>query len=506
MKKTRLLALLLVAVLALSTFVGCAKPKDDPNKLTIFMHKGSWGAMRPEWVIYGPDGGAEAKTGIKLEGTANTTATDHAQQFSIMLTNTPLPDIIVGTKSEINKAASEGAMIPLDDLINQYAPNIKKFLDANPWAKAGTVASDGKLYMIPSSFQGVPSMGFFIRKDWLDKLGLAVPTTLDEYYKVLKAFREKDPNGNGQKDEIPYLYRDKGVDGLIQLWGAYNGFYAFGDNKVFHGKTTIEYKNAITDLAKWYKEGLIDPEIFTRGSKARDILLDNNTGGSTMDWFSSTAVFNHLSSKIPGFEWIAIAPPADVNGEVKQIFARQQLQGDGWGISRDNKKIETTMKYFDFWFTEEGTRLYAYGIENIDYTMVDGKPVPTDAVTKAKDGPPTYMRNRGQNEIGAQMQIDAEIAIMNDYAKTGYKLYNDNNYCVPQFPKLSYTKAEEDIIAEKQTSIDAYLLQKAQEWLMGTKDINAEWDSYIAELDKMGMTELLGAQQAAYDRYLATMK
>lgn len=146
-------------------------------------------------------------------------------EFNIMLTNSPLPDIVQGDKNRINESAVEGAFIPLDELIDQYAPNIKRVLEEHPEYVAGSAASDGKLYFIPNLYEGRASMGFYIRKDWLDRLGLSIPTTVDELYEVLKAFREQDPNGNGRKDEVPYFYRDKSIDGLIQLWGAYNDWH-----------------------------------------------------------------------------------------------------------------------------------------------------------------------------------------------------------------------------------------------------------------------------------------
>ena len=143
-------------------------------------------------------------------------------------------------------------------------------------------------------------MGFYIRKDWLDRLGLSVPTTVDELYAVLKAFREQDPNGNGRKDEVPYFYRGMNVDGLIQLWGAYNDWHVDENGRVVHGKTEEAYRNAMRELAKWYREGLIDQEIYSRGSYSREQLLGDNLGGMTHDWLGSTGTFNKYASWIAG--------------------------------------------------------------------------------------------------------------------------------------------------------------------------------------------------------------
>ena len=517
MKKGKLLTSIAAAALSLTMLAGCGgggngttgmkvepgegtKVTKDPLELTIFLHRGALGAFDYDKMTIFQK--AFDDTNIKLKGTASGSNTDAQQEFNIMLTNQPLPDIIQGNKNDINKNAVEGALIPLEDLIKEYAPNIQKVFDEHPEYIAGSVASDGKLYYIPSLYEGKPSMGFYIRQDWLDKLGLETPTTLDEYYNVLKAFREQDPNGNGKKDEVPYFYRDKGVDGLIQLWNAYNGWHVGADGKVVHGKTEAEYKTAMKELAKWYKEGLIDQEIYSRGSQAREQLLGDNLGGSTHDWFSSTGSFNKYASTIDGFKWVAFAPPADVNGKVKEIFGRQELRDMGWGISRDNQYPVETIKYFDWWFSEAGRRAYAYGIEGVDYTMVNGEPQYTEQLLNVEGGVPMYMRDHGQLEYGAPMSIQAEIDAMTPEAKEGFALYNDNPDWYPEeFPALSYTTEEERIIKDKGTAIDTLITERQQEWLMGTKDIDATWDQYQADLKSMGYEEYQKAQQDAYDRY-----
>jgi len=500
----RTLAQLWYVVESLGKVVSIHRSETAPLELTAFIHKGAWGALNPKWVIFGRDGGAASMTNVDLKGTANNNSTDSAQEFSLMMANFPLPDIIHGSKTQLNQAATmDEALIPLNDLItDEYAPNIKKFFEENPEAWSGSIADDGNLYYIPNSFEGTPSTGFFIRKDWLDKLGLAVPTTVDEYYEVLKAFREQDPNGNGLKDEIPYFDRNASIDGLTQLFGAHDYWYVSDDGIVGYGKATEEHKNAMKNLAKWYAEGLIDPEIYMRGQRSRDILLGDNLGGATHDWFSSTSAFNILSSHIDGFEIVAIVPPADIYGNVKTNFSRQMLSGEGWGISVDNRYAIETIKYFDFWFSEQGQRLYSYGIEGVDYNMVDGEPVFTDVVLNAPDGAPTYLRNRGQCEIGARMSLEAELAVMNPIGREGFMMYEENGYSMPSIPRMSYTANEEKTIRSNGDVIFNYTRQMEMDWLFGTVDIDATWDEYLRNLDDMGYQEMLNAQQSAYDRYL----
>lgn len=525
MKKGKLLTSIAAAALSLTMLAGCngsgttdtsnLQMKMEPGEgskvtaeeldLTIFLHRGALGAFDYDKMTMFQE--AFRQTNIKLSGTASVSNTDANQEFNIMLTNSPLPDIIQGSKTNLNSAAVEGALIPLEDLVKEYAPNIQAVFDEHPEYVAGSVASDGHLYYIPSLFEGKPSVGFYIRQDWLDKLGLEVPTTLDEYYNVLKAFRERDPNGNGQKDEVPYFYRDSGVDGLIQLWDAYNDWHVNDEGQVVHGKTEEEYKTAMKELAKWYQEGLIDQEIYSRGSQAREQLLGENLGGSTHDWFSSTGSFNRFADTIEGFNWVAIAPPADVNGVVKETFSQNLLQPFGWAISIDNQYPVETIKYFDWWFSEEGERAYSFGIEGVDYTMVDGEPQYTEAARSKENGIDFYMRDIGSLEIGAPLSLRAEADRMEPVSRQGFMLYSSHpEWYGEQFPNLSYTLEERLTIQDKGTAVSILITECQQKWLFGVENVDATWEQYLADLDAWGYQEVRQAQQNAYERYQAALE
>ena len=155
------------------------------------------------------------------------------------------------------------------------------------------------------------------------------------------------------------------------------------------------------ELAKWYKEGLIDSEVFTRDTSSRDYILNNNLGGFTCDWFSSTGNYNSkLKEAIPGFDFSVILP-VEYNGTRSTAFSRENYLG-GWSISKTAKDPVDIIKYFDFWYTEEGRRLWNFGIEGEDYIMVNGKPKFTDKVLKNPEGRIPLMVLR---ETGAQYRL-----------------------------------------------------------------------------------------------------
>lgn len=509
----KILSLILAIAMAVTALSGCGKKTEkiegDTDELTIFLHYFGYCVFNDEWPIFQK---AAELTGVKLHGTASESISDSSQAWNTMLASKEFPDIICGDRSKLRDLADMGGLIPLDDLIEEYAPNVKKFFNECPEAKLAATSADGHIYFIPGSLSGidkeaVTSKAWFIRMDWLKKLGLEVPKTVDEYYEVLKAFKTQDPNGNGKADEIPYFNRQEGIMDLFQLFGADYTWHEDKNGNLVYGRIEETYKNAIREIAKWYKEGLIDTEIYSRGQQTREQLLSQNIGGSTHDWVSSTGKYNDTyKDQIEGFDWQGMVPPADINGEVKEVRSRSVLHGEGWGISKDNKHIETTMKYFDFWMSDTGRELLSYGVEGIHYNVVDGKKVFTDEVLNSSEGVPTYMRNQGQVEIGSVGDIAAEVAGMNEYSQKAFKLYEDGGFVKKEFSLSGFTEEEGDELGNIGVDITTYIDEMSQKWILGTSDVDADWDTYIATIKKMGYDKWEKIFNDVYKRQNALLK
>ena len=496
------------AALALAAGItgGCGKdaPKENGElELSIHMNFFGYCVFNNEWPVFEE---AAKKTGVRLKGTATEMVSDSSQAFSTMLADKTLPDIIHYVGNDLKKFGVDGGLIPLEDLIDKYAPNIKKYFEDCPEAKLAATATDGHIYYIPGTLAPVdehnlPSEGFFIRKDWLDKLGLSEPKTVEEYYNVLKAFKTQDPNGNGKDDEIPYFDRSGAINDLYQLFGAEGGYYLNENGEYVDGRTEENFKNAMKELSKWYQEGIIDKEIYTRGQQAREQLLSSNLGGSTHDWFSSTAAYNDKYPEVEGLNFVPIAPPADVNGRVKERMGRSILHGLGWGISKDNKHVEETIKYFDWWLSEEGIKLRSCGVEGKDYTMENGEIKFADTVLNADGGVPGYLRNQGCVEIGSIALLDPEIAGMNKIGKDGFNMYKDNGYILEQPVLLSFNEEEQEVIDKNQNNIDTYCNEQVQKWIMGAEKVDDTWDKYTSTLKSMNIDEVVKVYNSAYSRY-----
>ncbi len=436
--------------------------------------------------------------------------TGRTEALNLMLASGTIPDIVGSSRIRdfVNQYGPQGAFLPLNDLIDEHAPNIKAYYATRPDIANAVKAADGQMYYIPYLPDGKYGRAYHIRYDWLEKLGLEVPQTVEEFENVLRAFKTQDPNGNGIADEVPYFARQwPELIRLVTLWDGrssgsdtYHDFMV-EDGKMVHPYAGEGYREGIKNLARWYADGLIDAEIFTRGSSARDFLLSENLGGATHDWFASTGGYNRLSSDIEGFVFKAMAPPASISGKRVEEHRRILVKPDGWAIGGMNKHPVETIKYFDFWFTEEGRRLANFGVEGLHYEMVDGKPTFTQEFLD--QGPV----NRSLYQNGAQLQgrgyfqdYNYEIQWTNEFALEGIELYDQGDYLIPDFLGVAFDADEQKVYDRYWGSLRDYMLERQQAWILGNGDVEAEWDDYIAQLNKLGYEDVLAVMQSAYER------
>lgn len=487
---------------------------EKPLTLKIHMHFRNKYVWDENWPVAKE---AFRLTNVKLVGTANKAATVSHEQFNLMMASGELPDIVGGDslKDDFIRYGMEGAFVPLNKLIDQHAPNLKAFFKSHPDVQKAITAPDGNLYFIPYVPDGVVARGYFIRKDWLDKLKLKEPQTTEELYTVLKAFKEKDPNGNGKADEAPFIDRhSEEVFRLVTLWGVRSSgsdnYLDFMEDqgKIKHPFAEEDFRMGIKNVAKWYKEGLIDREIFTRKARAREQMFGNNLGGFTHDWFASTMGFNEAMAKtIPGFKLVPIAPPMSPKGTRWEEDSRQKVRPDGWAITVNNKNPVETIKYFDFYFGQTGRNIANFGVAGQTYDLKGGKPVFKDSVLKSDKPVNNQMYDIGaQIPIGFWQDYDYERQWTTKEAQAGIDMYVKNKYVLPGFEGVNMTKEERKVYDKYWPDLHLYMYEMAQGWVMGTKDVDATWPEYQKQLKVRGYPQVINAMQQAYNRQYKGIK
>ncbi|WP_295537580.1 extracellular solute-binding protein [uncultured Thioclava sp.] len=512
-RRTFILSMLASTTLSGKVFAAdTPKIVDKPLDLSIHFHWARSQGYIESWPV---EQRARELTGIHLkDATVGKNTTDDIEAMNLLLAQGKMPDIVGGhlIKQPVNEYGPQGAFMPLNDLVKEHAPHIQAFWDSHPGLQEAISAYDGNYYYIPYFPDGKFARAWFIRQDWLDKLGLQVPQTVDELHDVLVAFRDGDPNGDGKKDEVPFFVSEwTEMIRLVTLWDARStgsdtphDFYV-EDGKVLHPYAQEAYRDGLSHVAQWYKEGLIDPEVFTRGNSSRDYLLGENLGGMTHDWFASTANYNTaLADKIPGFKFVPFLPPASAKGVRMEENRRIPVKPDGWAISYMNKNPVETIKYFDFWFTEQGRLLSNFGVEGQTWDMIDGQPVFKPEVLNSDKPVNSQMYSIGAQIFkGYWMDYRYEWQWTPEIARKGIELYEANDLLVDQFLGVAFTKDEQAIYDKYWPSILTYMLERQQAWVLGTGNIKADWDDYVKTLDKMGYPKVIDVMNSAYKRQYA---
>ena len=247
----------------------------------------------------------EERTNIHIEFT-EIPDTMREEKTNIMLASGDIPDGFMRSlsSSQILSNYDAGLFLPLDELIDTWAPNIKAILE-DPDVSSQITLPNGKIYSTPAG-EIAPWVQFqchwYVNKEWADRLGLHLPTTTDDFYKVLKAFKENDADGNGDKNnEIPFSFT--GADNLYFALGSFgipcNGDYLYiKDGKVSFVPATENFRKALEYFNKLYSEGLIDQEAFSINVNQLRAKGQNGALGSFLQHLSSSTVGTERMDKL----------------------------------------------------------------------------------------------------------------------------------------------------------------------------------------------------------------
>ncbi|TNJ53653.1 extracellular solute-binding protein [Paenibacillus hemerocallicola] len=437
------------------------------------------------------------------------------EKKNLMLASGDFPDAFFTglNMQDVVNYGSQGILIPLEGLIEQYAPNIKKVLDQNPTLRKMATAPDGHIYSVPwfedqQFFQYRNT--YLINKKWLDKLGLGIPRTTDELYRALKAFKENDPNGNGKADEIPATFRhNTTTNGYYELYGAFGLIDALTGFSVDAGKRVVfepvlpAYKEAVQYLHKLYREGLFDRETFTQDVK--QLLSKTRNDPPVVGLIGS---FNGVYEL--GFDLLKdYAPiPALIGPHGDQIWRRQdnRIILNYFSITNKNKCPEATMRYVDTMNDPLTVLEFKYGpfgshlLEKAGGTIEIVDP-PRGQDTSSWIGstsPSTSIPLLATKEWLQKL----EQSESDKYRSTFYELYKP--YIAPEervYPTLYMSEEENKRLSVLETDVMTYVRKMEAKWIV-EGGIEGEWDKYVQDLKKMGLDELLQIKQNGYDRFV----
>jgi putative aldouronate transport system substrate-binding protein len=487
----------------------------------------------------------EEKTNVKVEF-LELSDTEFKDRVSMMLASSDPIDFIatannsatVYSKTEQMKLHNQGVIVPLTDLIDKYSVWLKKELEATEGWQDFITGPEGEIYAFPALVECFHCSRYnkmWLNTAWLDNLKMEIPETTDQYYEVLKAFKEKDANGNGDpNDEIPFASAIGGlhhsVDGYFMCSFIYcDGYKRLNVNngKVIAAFVQPEYREGLRYMNKLYSEGLIYPETFTQDRNTLRQLNSQKYESVVGSLLSPHHVYigNREGDEEPRwFEYMGIAPlkgPNGVRTTAYHYYDRFQCAGF---IPAAAKNPALVMRFLDWMYSEEGSFMMKQGPEGITWEKpkpgavgVDGKPAKWQPIIMTEED--EYFGNAIWGAVfphiaradfwGSQVGADSWYAQDEKGNYIGVEKYlwdvTEENY-VPYteslkniLPPLYFPLEDVEEIAQLEAVIYPYVEESLARFVTGDASIDGDWDAHLAELKKLGLDRYLELVQKAYD-------
>ena len=456
----------------------------------------------------------QEQVGVKIEFQHPTTGQDK-EQFNLIVADGNYPDLWDYNWLDANvypggaaKAIEDGIILELNDLFDKYCPNIKAYLAANPDMDQAIKTDDGKYFAFPAIRESdnlCTSMGPMMRADWLKECGLEAPETVDEWHTALTAFKDK------MGAVAPFTWNNTQYVMDIPIAYAYNTPKQFiiDDGKVVYGPAKQEYKDYLKTMNQWYKEGLIDQDVFSTGDDQTMAKMTSGRSGATVAWCGS-GLQNYTTTgrtSDPNYELVGLKWPVLNKGDKPENgHIDNRYYYGGIAIGATCKNPELAAKVLDYGYGEEGHMMFNFGKEGVSYNMVDGYPTYTDEILNNPDGWSIAQAMAKHIMACYQGPMIQDIAYQDQYfqlpeAKAAVKNWADSNARAHKLPTITPSQEESSEFASIMNDIGTYVDEMTSKFILGTEDIDAKFDDYISTINKMGLDRAVEIEQAAYERY-----
>lgn len=483
----------------------------------------------------------EELTGIHIEW-QEVPSDSLADRVNISLSSGDMPDIYLSCGVSLSQQQAygpQGAFVPLNDYIEQYGEVFQKIEENVPGVADTLTMGDGNIYALPYIEKCVHCEGsskLWINTKWLDALDMEPPTTVDEFEDMLRRFKEEDPNGNGEADEIPLLTYEGGWHSNAMSGWLTNPFvYTSPDNNYVYldgDEIKLSYmqdgwKEAMSWLNKLYEEGLYyDQSLVINYDQARQLCAAD---GTTED----VGCFTGGTPDLPGADvsqwgpYVALAPIEGPNGRVATWMPYSQITPTAFVITSACENPAAAFRWGVEQYNKDINYRKTFGVEgeNWKYVTPGEDDVPADAADFNTGDPAEiapfidgvgwgdeqdycwrglglrcdtgdYKDLRYAQVQSGDYDTNMEHRLSVDTQEQMEPYYPDMEICVPA---LVYTEEQSATLANTESVVISYVEEMAAAFITGTSDPEADWDAYLNELSVKGVDQLLEIYQAAYD-------
>lgn len=453
----------------------------------------------------------EEMTGIHVDF-EQTPADSLEEKRNLALASGTLPDVFYAANIpplDLFKYGEQGTFIPLNDLIDEYAPNLTALLEENPEIKKGMTFPDGNIYSLPHIWDpGFTSLRTnplpWIDEETLEHVGMENPETIDDFYDFLVAVQEDGPEG-----QVPL-----GIPSMNYLHYWLKGAYDVGNTgrelidkdpetgDIRFYATADNYKEMLEFTHKLFEEELIEQNLYTL---EWDQFLANGAEGK----YATTVFYSpiDLFGEEIGSKYIGGIPLEGPHGDQKWVQYINPLNSIGkFAITSENEHPEASVRWADHFYGDEGAELFYMGVEGETFEYdEDGD---TKYVDKITDNPDGTTKEQELVKYLAWVGLGAPGILKEEFF--------DGSEATPQpmeaaeglepylidepWPEFTYTADEAKVLSSTGADIQKYSEEMADKFITGDVPFS-EWDNYVETLDSMGLDEYMEIQAEAYGRY-----
>ncbi len=415
-----------------------------------------------------------------------------------------LPDVLFKaalTTPELIRYSDSGQLIDLGPLLEENAPNLWALLEAHPdWREAITLPS-GKIVALPTIQELAPQNAMWINQTWLERLGLEAPTDWESLREVLTAFRDRDPNGNGKRDEIPFAFLGPWeLKFFSHAWGvAANDYNIYLDEvgQVHYWPAEESFWEMALALREFYQEGLLDPDGFITADALRRI-TDEDAEAVYGVFFAPTPV--NLVPYDMSVDYALLEPLVFEEKQIYRDLCGEVTRGT-FAITSACEDPAALLAWVDVLYTEEGAIAALAGTEGEDYVV-------------GEDGSWTW--KGGLEAMTASTLSELSVYDTGDmpwlFPDAFYDRYDEDNVqrvngelrklnaCVVEpFPVYTLTEEESARALELQSQLGPYVDETLARVVLGELDAD-EAQTFVEGLEERGMQEMIDLWQSVAGR------
>ena len=452
------------------------------------------------------------------------------EKINLLFASGDLPDAFMGGDIDDTRyGASEQMLMPLEDLIEEFMPNVSSII--KEYNMQGVITGvDGHIYGIPGfndCYHCSYSRKMWVNTYHLEEMGAEVPETIDEFYELLKQYKEYNPDG------APLIGCSDGWHGAVDSFivnaftfdpGMYTKTKEYLDkkeNKVVSTLTNPDYKEALAFLNKLYSEGLIYEGSFTmKNDQLKAVLAEEGEpalfvpGGATINMIDNVTTPELYSHYYP------ISPLEGPNG-VRQIpFGEfDAVAGMRFVLTKDCKYPQAALRWADWFYTQENNATSNFGPEGDGWAKpdagalgLDGNPAKIKMLAEYSNEPQNHdwqdhpiIWAPSTDRLSLQMETDVDIFSSAGLEKllyvASYELYEPFAPAdVGVMPPVKLLVEESESIQTIKVELDKYAEESMIRFIMGDLNLDNDWDAYIDSLESIGLQTYLDVYQTAYTR------